>query len=152
MCFKRLGFDVKHNVASGSMLRLWISGGRYQSMRFLGQVRPVRLMPRSSETWLGGNLVSKGRHVEHGNCLATVRSVKTLGAIPVVTMQTSTRTFIANGFFSHNSLAKYDSDARGFRFGDVIDLVHPVPREPWQGDLFSYALDRRHNRDKPIPE
>jgi hypothetical protein len=54
--------------------------------------------------------------------------------------------------YSERSLLKYDSEAAGFRFGDVIDLVHPVPREPWQGELFSHALDRRHSRDKPIPE
>lgn len=54
--------------------------------------------------------------------------------------------------YNERSLLKYDSEASGFRFGDVIDLVHPVPREPWQGELFSHALDRRHGRDKPIPE
>lgn len=53
--------------------------------------------------------------------------------------------------YTERGLLKYDTEARGFRFGDVIDMVHPVPREPWQGDLFSHALDRRHNRDKPIP-
>lgn len=56
--------------------------------------------------------------------------------------------------YTERSLAKYDGDARGFRFGDVIDLVHPAPApdKPWQGDLFEHALDRRHGRDKPIPE
>ena len=58
----------------------------------------------------------------------------------------------ATRLYSQYGLLKYDSDAHGFRFGDVIDLVHPVPREPWQGELFAHALDRRHNRDKPIPE
>ncbi|MEU6408906.1 LAGLIDADG family homing endonuclease [Microbispora sp. NPDC046933] len=56
--------------------------------------------------------------------------------------------------YTERSLAKYDSGARGFRFGDVIDLVHPTPagdKRLWQGDLFAHALDRRHNRDKPIP-
>ncbi|WP_432873006.1 TROVE domain-containing protein [Microbispora rosea] len=56
--------------------------------------------------------------------------------------------------YTERSLAKYDSNARGFRFGDVIDLVHPTPAgdRPWQGDLFAHALDRRHGRDKPIPQ
>ncbi|NUP46580.1 MAG: TROVE domain-containing protein [Catenulispora sp.] len=55
--------------------------------------------------------------------------------------------------YSEYSLAKYDSDAKGFRFGDVIDLVHPTAAadKPWQGDLFRHALDRRHNRDNPVP-
>ncbi|GII04033.1 hypothetical protein [Planobispora takensis] len=57
--------------------------------------------------------------------------------------------------YTERGLLKYDTDSRGYRFGDVIDLVHPAPdagRRPWQGDLFAHALDRRHKRDKPIPE
>jgi hypothetical protein len=56
--------------------------------------------------------------------------------------------------YSGKSLLKYDSDAKGFRFGDVIDLVHPAPHpdKPWQGELFRYALDRRHNRAGLPPE
>src|SRR3954471_9732778 len=46
--------------------------------------------------------------------------------------------------YTEYALAKYDSDARGFRMGDVIDLVHPTALGPWQGDLFAHALDRRH--------
>ncbi|NUR26936.1 MAG: TROVE domain-containing protein, partial [Catenulispora sp.] len=56
--------------------------------------------------------------------------------------------------YSEYTLAKYDSDAKAFRFADVIDLVHPVAAadKPWQGDLFRHALDRRHKRDNPVPE
>jgi len=55
--------------------------------------------------------------------------------------------------YNERSLLKYDSDARGFRFADVIELTHPAPApdKPWQGDLFAYAIDRRHERDKPTP-
>ena len=54
--------------------------------------------------------------------------------------------------YTARSLAKYDSEARGYRFADVIDLVHPTPDDakPWQGALFGHALDRRHGRDKPV--
>lgn len=57
--------------------------------------------------------------------------------------------------YTERNLAKYDTDSKGFRFGDVIDLIHPSPhpdKARWQGDLFAHALDRRHGRDKPIPE
>ncbi|MEV0382378.1 TROVE domain-containing protein [Nonomuraea sp. NPDC050643] len=56
--------------------------------------------------------------------------------------------------YNERNLLKYDTDSRGYRFGDVIDLVHPAPHagKPWQGGLFQHALDRRHNRDKEIPE
>jgi hypothetical protein len=58
--------------------------------------------------------------------------------------------------YDERSLLKYDSAERGVRFGDVIDLVqpayhHPQIRGTWRYDLLGYALDRRHNRDKPIP-
>lgn len=53
--------------------------------------------------------------------------------------------------YDERSLLKYDSDGRGFRFADVIELVHPSPRADWQGDLFRHAIDRRHGRDNEIP-
>lgn len=53
--------------------------------------------------------------------------------------------------YNERNLLKYDSDARGFRFGDVLDLTHPSPSAEWQGDLFQHAIDRRHGRDNEIP-
>ncbi|MDI3421420.1 TROVE domain-containing protein [Streptomyces luteolus] len=51
------------------------------------------------------------------------------------------------------SLLKYDTSSKGYRFGDILNLVHaaPDPDKPWQGDLFQYALDRRHNPDTAVP-
>lgn len=48
--------------------------------------------------------------------------------------------------YSEYNLLKYDTDSKGFRFADVLDLVHPSPTAPWQGALFRFALERRHNR------
>jgi hypothetical protein len=55
--------------------------------------------------------------------------------------------------YSGKSLLKYDTSSKGYRFGDVIDLVHPTPDsdKPWQGDVFRYALDRRHHPDTATP-
>jgi hypothetical protein len=55
--------------------------------------------------------------------------------------------------YSERALLKYDTGSKGYRFADVIDLVHPAPADgkPWQGDLFRHALDRRHNRDTELP-
>ncbi|SNT65120.1 TROVE domain-containing protein [Asanoa hainanensis] len=50
--------------------------------------------------------------------------------------------------YTEYGLLKYDTASKGFRFADAIDLVHPVPAAPWQGDLFQVALERRHNRDE----
>lgn len=53
----------------------------------------------------------------------------------------------AKRLYSEFSLLKYDTSSKAYRFGDVLNLVHasPSPRWPHQGDLFQYALDRRHN-------
>lgn len=54
--------------------------------------------------------------------------------------------------FDEYALLKYDTASHGWRFGDVIDLVHPDAAEQWRGDLYEHALDRRHGRDNPVPE
>ncbi|MFF4452007.1 TROVE domain-containing protein [Streptomyces goshikiensis] len=55
--------------------------------------------------------------------------------------------------YSSRSLLKYDTASKGFRFGDVLNLVHasPDPDKPWQGALFRYALDRRHHPEQAVP-
>ncbi|MFG2138394.1 TROVE domain-containing protein [Streptomyces sp. NPDC048650] len=55
--------------------------------------------------------------------------------------------------YSERSLLKYDTESKDYRFGDVLNLVHPTPADdkPWQGDLFKHALDRRKKRDEEIP-
>ena len=56
--------------------------------------------------------------------------------------------------YDERAFLRYDSEARGFRFGDVIDLVHPAPaaaRTAWQGDLFRWAITARHDRDEAPP-
>ena len=55
--------------------------------------------------------------------------------------------------YNERSLLKYDTATKGYRFGDVLNLVHASPADdkPWQGDLFKHALDRRHGRDEDIP-
>lgn len=54
--------------------------------------------------------------------------------------------------YTERALLKYDTASKGYRFGDVIELVHPSPKAVWQGDLFKHAIDRRHNRDNDIPD
>jgi TROVE domain len=57
--------------------------------------------------------------------------------------------------YSERSFLRYDSEARGFRFGDVLDLVHASPapdKAAWQGDLFRWAITARHGRAEAVPE
>ncbi|MFI6249065.1 TROVE domain-containing protein [Streptomyces sp. NPDC051016] len=55
--------------------------------------------------------------------------------------------------YNGKSLLKYDTASHGYRFGDVLNLVHatPDPDKPWQGDVFAHALDRRHHPDTAVP-
>ncbi|MFD5324167.1 TROVE domain-containing protein [Streptomyces sp. NPDC127092] len=53
--------------------------------------------------------------------------------------------------YTGRALLKYDTGARAFRFGDVLELTHPAPAHPRQGELFRYALDRRHRPDRAVP-
>lgn len=55
--------------------------------------------------------------------------------------------------YNERALLKYDTDSKGYRFGDVLELVHAAPDagKAWQGDLFKHAIDRRHGRDNEVP-
>lgn len=78
----------------------WRLGGRYEDMRFLGSVRPERLLSRSHLLW--ENRSTKSVHAS----TVTVQSVRYLGEREVVTIGTSTQTLIADGMLSHNSAGK----------------------------------------------
>jgi hypothetical protein len=55
--------------------------------------------------------------------------------------------------YNERALLKYDTASHAYRFGDILNLVHaaPDPTKPWQGDLFQYALDRRHHPETAEP-
>ncbi|ABS68856.1 protein of unknown function DUF264 [Xanthobacter versatilis] len=72
--------------------------GMWQAMRLLGMVRPRRLMPKSAKVWEGRRAFNtRGDH--H---YAKVVSVEYIGRGPVVSLGTSTKTLIADGFLGHN--------------------------------------------------
>ncbi|MFD4642268.1 TROVE domain-containing protein [Lentzea sp. NPDC058436] len=54
--------------------------------------------------------------------------------------------------YDERAVLKWDSDARGFRMADVLNLAHPSPGASWQGSLFQYVLDRRRSPDVEVPE
>lgn len=53
--------------------------------------------------------------------------------------------------YDERAVLKWDSDARGFRMADVLNLAHPSPAADWQGSLFQYVLDRRRDADVAVP-
>jgi TROVE domain len=68
----------------------------------------------------------------------------------------------ALALYSEYPLAKYDTASHGVRWADLIELCRPGDRKgsaqgrrwkgDWQRDLFRYAIERRHDREDPIPE
>ncbi|MDE2100431.1 MAG: TROVE domain-containing protein [Patescibacteria group bacterium] len=55
--------------------------------------------------------------------------------------------------YNERSALKYDGQSRAWRMGDVIDVVHPKPKDEWQSDLYRWLLDTRHNREEvTIPD
>lgn len=57
----------------------------------------------------------------------------------------------ARKLYNEYSLLKYDTDSKGYRFADVLQLSHAKAVDPKQNALFSHALDRRYGVDE-IPE
>lgn len=51
--------------------------------------------------------------------------------------------------YNERNALRYDGVGNVMRFGDVIDLVHPRPRDEAQSALFRYLIDRRHDRVNP---
>lgn len=47
--------------------------------------------------------------------------------------------------YTEKNVLKYDGSGRAWRFGDVIELVHPTPADQAQSDLFKFCLDRRRH-------
>lgn len=107
LCLKRLGFDVNvHQQSGNNCMAVRTSGGRWKALELLGSVRPYRLLEKAPRLWIGGDMTSKGRFTVAGQATATVLAVEAVGRKDVVALQTSTRTYISNGFASHNSVGK----------------------------------------------
>jgi len=58
----------------------------------------------------------------------------------------------AKKLYNEYSLLKYDTDSKGYRFADVIQLTHPSAESSKQNQLFKYALDRRYGNVEVLPE
>lgn len=93
------GFATSFTV-SESGCRHYRFVGRQSGLRVLGQLRPVRLLPLADRLWVG-------RHWSRTLRKAIVRRVEPIGRRRVISIRTSTGTFVANGFLSHNSQLEF---------------------------------------------
>ena len=51
--------------------------------------------------------------------------------------------------YNERSALKYNGDARRVRMADVLELVHPRPKDERQAALFRWLLDTRHGHQTP---
>ncbi len=89
-------FRHLENPAHKDARQITLKGGRIGAMKFLGRIRPERLLARSGVIWEDA-LVSRAVRK------AKVIDVSDAGMRDVASLQTSSRTYVANGFMVHNS-------------------------------------------------
>lgn len=93
-CLEAFGFSWAE-CPGESVIQFNVKGRRHEVLRLLGTIRPKRLMKSFSPEKLG---VLEGKEYIH------IRRLDYLGERPVVALGTTTKTIVANGFASHNSV------------------------------------------------
>lgn len=58
----------------------------------------------------------------------------------------------ARKLYNEYSFLKYDTESKGYRFGDILQLVHAKAVDATQNDLFKLALDTRYGNVNGVPE
>jgi hypothetical protein len=71
-------------------------GQRWAAMELMGRLRPRRLLPKADQIWEGGRAVRPGPNN------VRVIAAEPAGIQEVVSLGTSTGTYLANGLISHN--------------------------------------------------
>lgn len=108
---KEKGFNIQPQNSNAyldpmdKMCQQWAIRGMSESLRFLGQIRPLRLLEKAPRVFDGVSVRGKGatRHQDGPKTyVKTVVSVEELPEQDLVDIQTSTGTFVANGLVSHN--------------------------------------------------
>lgn len=114
----RLGFEfkrrsVRSGVGGANMLLAELQGGVREVARFMGTIRPSRLMDKASDLWEGNSIRGRGSEP------AKLISVISRGIKPIVLISTSTKTLIGNGFLVHNCYGN------NMPFAHRYDHTHP---------------------------
>lgn len=92
----------KEEKGQDLVYKLYIKGGKRELLRFLGSIRPKRLLNNFNPNQLGTVRCSNG---ELGSDIhPRVESLKYVGERKVIPIRTTTRTYVAEGFASHNCL------------------------------------------------
>jgi hypothetical protein len=91
---RKYGFECRMNKEDGGTRKYRINGGRPEILRFLGSVRPPRLLNK-----FNGGLLGQFNAMQN---VAVIES-EFIGDHEVIGLETTEKTFIAEGLASHNS-------------------------------------------------
>ena len=134
-----LGFDYnadyydrrKLDKGQDLVYKLFIKGGKRELLRFLGSIRPKRLLKNFDPNQLGTLRCSNGNL--GSDIHPRVESIKYVGNKKVIPIRTTSHTYVAEGLASHNCLEWIIS--RGM-FVDIDQLEEDC------GDVFLDRVDR----------
>jgi hypothetical protein len=108
---------IAYNRAGSPCVQISIER-RWAAMEVLGRFRPRRLLPRAAAIWEDQTIVGTGRNS------AQVIAVEPAGIREVVSLGTSTGTYIANGLISHNCGRHFYrmTETRTYQPGNLYEL------------------------------
>ena len=89
------GFKTELRVLRTGVANLFVNGGLKEHLRFLGQVRPDRLLTKYFESGRQERLMARSHD--------KIVSIEFIGNGPMITLQSSTETYIAEGYGAHNT-------------------------------------------------
>ncbi len=125
----KLGSKIVHKAVIGRMNEMF---------QILGQTRPTRFIDRP--WWEGKELPGKNS----GEAYATVVGIRPLGQRRMIDLQTSTQTFIAEGFVSHNSTIYELGNCHRFQFwphSNIIIASADPKKTVEMGQMIKFCLD-----------
>ena len=114
---ERCKFRMHAGGKQGDCIQYVLQGGRVEVLRFLGTIRPRRLLDHFCVDALGSVKL---------NGEADVVLVEDVGEQEVIGLRTSTKTFVAEGFATHNSYQRAGAEYLiGFARGMGIPVYIP---------------------------
>ena len=151
---------LDYSKSDARRCRPWWLGGMTDAMEFMGRVRPYRLMAKHRYLWEG--CAPRGGQTPHGRVkqpsFKTIVEIEHLPEQEMVDITTSTRTFFANGLFSHNcfdEMAHITASGTARSADEVYKAAKPStdqfkdwaflvePSSPWQrmGQFYTNATE-----------
>lgn len=134
---------------NGDVVMLGIGGGKAETLRFLGEMRPARLLAKFNAEMLG----SIGRHDRRTGGFEHPRVVSNefLGETEVVALETTTKTFVAEGLASHN--CKWLLDQGMFVTEEKFDALGDTRMrlyKSWFRDKVVVGIDPARTKDSTV--